>query len=406
MQTATNPQTGETAVLIDGSWQKAEKTAANDKGEKAYFVGGKWLSDTSPVKTAQPSEKPVTLSVDGVLSTAAQLARGFLPVVGATQNTKAMTETMNKGADYAGGRVTDVAANLGAPPEVAAGLGLAANVGVQAIPSLVGMYAGRQAAPIVEDSARSLMQSAIKPTLKDLQTGKAQRAVQTMLDEGINPTMAGMEKIRSKASAIEDAVSAAIQGSGKTVDKGIVASRLQDLVSNIESKNPTPQQARAAVESVYDQFISNGLIPKNIPVEQAQRFKQGIYEAIGKKYGELGSDTIEAQKALARGLKEEIAKAVPSVSDLNAKASDLWNALSVAERKALLQTNNNPGGLALLTQNVPQFLAFMADKSQAFKGLVARMLYSNSQAIPGAIGAAGGAAVGNVAAPVIWPPSK
>jgi ElaB/YqjD/DUF883 family membrane-anchored ribosome-binding protein len=54
MQTATNPQTGETAVLIDGAWAKADKIATNDAGEKAFLVGGKWLSD-SP--SAKPQER-------------------------------------------------------------------------------------------------------------------------------------------------------------------------------------------------------------------------------------------------------------------------------------------------------------------------------------------------------------
>ena len=45
MQTATNPQTGETAVLVGGAWKKAEQIAANDKGEKAYLVEGSWLTD-------------------------------------------------------------------------------------------------------------------------------------------------------------------------------------------------------------------------------------------------------------------------------------------------------------------------------------------------------------------------
>lgn len=45
MQTATNPQTGETAVLVGGAWKKAEQIAANDKGEKAYLVEGSWITD-------------------------------------------------------------------------------------------------------------------------------------------------------------------------------------------------------------------------------------------------------------------------------------------------------------------------------------------------------------------------
>jgi hypothetical protein len=51
LQTATNPETGETVVLVGNDWQKADQTASNDKGEKAYLVGGKWLTD-APTKPA------------------------------------------------------------------------------------------------------------------------------------------------------------------------------------------------------------------------------------------------------------------------------------------------------------------------------------------------------------------
>lgn len=48
MQTATNPETGEVAVLVGGAWKKADRVASNDKGEKAYLVGGQWLSKDGP----------------------------------------------------------------------------------------------------------------------------------------------------------------------------------------------------------------------------------------------------------------------------------------------------------------------------------------------------------------------
>lgn len=44
-QLAENPDTGEKAVLIHNQWQKVDQIAANDKGEKAYLVGGKWITD-------------------------------------------------------------------------------------------------------------------------------------------------------------------------------------------------------------------------------------------------------------------------------------------------------------------------------------------------------------------------
>jgi len=45
MQTATNPQTGERVVLIEGQWQKVEQSASNAEGKKAYLVGGRWIND-------------------------------------------------------------------------------------------------------------------------------------------------------------------------------------------------------------------------------------------------------------------------------------------------------------------------------------------------------------------------
>lgn len=55
IQTATNPATGETVVLINGQWVPAGQTATNDKGQKAYLVNNQWLTDqptTEPTKEA------------------------------------------------------------------------------------------------------------------------------------------------------------------------------------------------------------------------------------------------------------------------------------------------------------------------------------------------------------------
>lgn len=292
----------------------------------------------------------------------------------------------------AGEGVSDVASKV-LPPEGAAGLGLATNVGVQMIPALLGGEAGKLVSPGFQSAARNLMQSAIKPTVKDALLGKADRAAQTLLDEGINITRGGMEALREKGTAINNVVDSIIGTSGSTVDKGSVASRIQDVVKRIEKSNPTPQDALADVEKVYDQFMTNGVLPKDIPLARAQELKQGIYQMLKEKYGTLGSDTVEAQKALARGFKELIEAEKPAVAPLNAKASEIWNALNVAQRRVMMQGNNQVGGLAWLAHNPLTWAASMADRSSLVKSLLARAMNSGSERIPQAIGnAAGGAA--------------
>lgn len=86
MQTAINPETNETAVLVDGGWQKAEKIATNDAGEKAFLVGGKWLAD-SPSGTPAEAPKPTNTQSFGrqlgLTARSAITGAMGLPVMGA-----------------------------------------------------------------------------------------------------------------------------------------------------------------------------------------------------------------------------------------------------------------------------------------------------------------------------------
>ena len=90
----------------------------------------------------------------------------------------------------------------------------------------------------------------------------------------------------------------------------------------------------------------------------------------------------EAQKGLARGLKEGVAEAVPEIAGLNAQESKLITTLNIVEKRALLDLNKNPLSLALLAHNPASFAIYMADKSAPFKSLVARMLNAGKEQIP------------------------
>jgi len=141
-----------------------------------------------------------------------------------------------------------------------------------------------------------------------------------------------------------------------------------------EARQIAAQRAaeKAAAEKALTEYMAGG--GSGIPVEIAQELKKGTYRVLKGKYGEMGSAATEAEKGLARGLKEGIADAVPGISGLNAKESALIKTLDVAERRALMDLNKNPFGLSLLSGNAGAFAAFVADRSAAFKALAARMV--------------------------------
>lgn len=280
----------------------------------------------------------------------------------------------------AGGQVTDA---TGSPA-----LGYVTNVAVQALPMLMGGSVGKAAAPALEAGAKTTMQSALKPTLEALRKGDAARAIQTMLDEGINATPGGLRALKSQISTINNEIATAIANSPATVNKGAVAARLNDALKKFEMQ-VLPSADTAAIQKAWTEFLSHPLLTgrAQIPVQTAQALKQGTYASLGSKaFGELKGAEIEAQKALARGLKEEIAAAVPGVANLNARESALLNAKDILERRVLMQSNNNPIGLGALAESPTGFLAWMADRSPWVKSMIARGLYSGRERIPQAAG--------------------
>ena len=233
----------------------------------------------------------------------------------------------------------------------------------------------------LRSGSESMMQSALKPTIEQLRTGKAETAIKTLLDEGINPTAAGVEKLQGRVGDINSQIDNLIQSSSGTVDKNKVIGTMSDTIKRFANQ-VSPKSDLGSIERVIDDFIAHPTATGNdIPVQLAQELKKGTYRVLkDKAYGQLGSAEIEAQKALARGLKEGISKAVPEVAGLNAQEAKLLTTLKVAERRALMDANKNPMGLALLASHPGTWAAFMADRSAAFKGLAARLANNASKA--------------------------
>jgi hypothetical protein len=278
-----------------------------------------------------------------------------------------------KAAYDLGGKVTDA---TGSPAA-----GYAANVVTQALPALFSgsKMPDKPVMSLGQKPAEMLMASATKPTVEQWRTGKAAKAIQTMLDEGVGPTSGGVEKLKSRIADLNDEISASISNSTATVDKKVVASYLQDAVNKFE-KQVTPGADVKAIQAAWDEFLAHPILGDKIPVQTAQELKKGTYKVLGEKaYGEQKGAAAEAQKTLARGLKEEISKAVPAVGPANAKEGELINALKVAERRTLMDANKNPLGLGALISQPWMLPIWMWDRSPGGKAAVANMLYQGGR---------------------------
>lgn len=262
-------------------------------------------------------------------------------------------------------------------------IGMLKNATSEAIPQLAAI-AGTKIAPeaampakatakILRAKAEDLMQSALKPTLRDLKSGNAAVAIDTMLDKGISISKSGMERIRARIDQLNDQIETAIASSPEKVSTARIVSPVVQKLKDLR-KQVNPDADINALKKSWAEFKNHPLIKSGeMSVQAAQELKQGTYRQLSKKYGQMGSADVETQKAIARGLKEEIAKKVPAISALNLEESKLIKTLSVAERRILIEANKNPMGLSLLAGNPKTWAAFMADRSALFKSVAARM---------------------------------
>lgn len=240
-----------------------------------------------------------------------------------------------------------------------------------AAPEAVGLGTGA----VLRAGGTRLMQSAVKPTLAAAKraTGGTPQLVRTLLDEGISITKAGQAKLSALIEATNEQIKDALAGSSATISPHAVVTRLTPVAQRV-GQQVNPAGDLAAVADVGNEFLE-AYGGSRLPIEQAQALKTGTYRQLAGKYGELKSATIEAQKGLARGLKEEIAAEVPEVSALNAQEGKLLQAADVVGRRIALTGNRDPIGFAWVTHNPITFLTALADRSPMFKSLLARGAY-------------------------------
>jgi hypothetical protein len=295
-----------------------------------------------------------------------------------------------------GGQAVDYLASHGmakVAPAVGAGIDVLKEVPALTVGGGAGGAAGGALGSLIGGkSARLLMQSALKPLKEARESGKAAKAIDTLLEEGISVSEGGVQKLRGLIDDLNTEIKQKISSSTLSVSKKKVADTLDQLTQKLKNQ-VNPQGDLKAIRQAWNEFMHHPSFGSRatIPVQEAQKLKQGTYKTLGEKsYGEEKTASIEAQKQLARGLKEQIEKAHPEIGPLNAEEAKLLNALDLTEQRVLAEMNKNPGGLTWLVHNPKAAVAFMADKSGPFKSLMARLLNRAGQPTGKALGAAAG----------------
>jgi len=213
-------------------------------------------------------------------------------------------------------------------------LGDAAGAAAKVVAPKVVPVAGRIA--LLGKTPEAAYESALKPSTTLSQADRT-AVVQTGLEKGIPVSKGGLEDIGDAINTLNQQIKDKIASDPtRPIDPNAVATRADQAKAKF-AKQVNAGGDLAAIDASKQQFLNEqGATPGNpappMNAAGAQEMKQGTYRVLSGKFGEQGSASVEAQKALARGLKEEIANQFPGISGLNADESRLLDLQPVLER--------------------------------------------------------------------------
>lgn len=203
-----------------------------------------------------------------------------------------------------------------------------------------GPQARISAPKIAETGAERIYQSTLKPPPGSYSTGEVASMVKTGLENEIPVSPAGLKKLDALTGNLQSQVKAQIAAgdqSGATINKFAVTRRLGDTAETFRNQ-VAPTTDLSVLGDVGNDFLETK--PAAIPVQMAQDVKTGTYRQLKNKYGELSSARVESEKALARGIKEELEQQFPEIKGLNAQEGKLIG-LDEALQRAVRRTSNH-----------------------------------------------------------------
>lgn len=154
------------------------------------------------------------------------------------------------------------------------------------------------------------------------------------------------QKAGKEIQNIELQIGQALEGKGGQINTMAVIDNLRKMHTAYKQIPGEENSVKAVVD------IATGMLEKGpkISVHEANQLKRDIYGLISKSYGkgllEVPAKT-EAQKMLARGLKEEIEKVVPEVKNLNARQAIFIQTKNAIDKTIARQTGKGIAGTGI-----------------------------------------------------------
>lgn len=164
----------------------------------------------------------------------------------------------------------------------------------------------------------------------------------TGLEAGLPVSPEGVDRIHQAILDLNQAITNRVGSApgGMTIDRNAVLARL-DPVEKRFGMQVAPERDLRDINRVGDEFVRTN--SPQITLADAQAKKVGTYQQIQGQYGKLSTAEIEAQKALAMGLKEELVKAIPELGDLNDKEGKFLQLQKVLETAVNKSVGHNGG---------------------------------------------------------------
>lgn len=266
--------------------------------------------------------------------------------------------------DWLGNRLTSAAQNLKARDEAmyrgltsnnTADRKAAINVGMEQALAFAPLSMEAVGAPkladLIKPLAKRVYASALKPSTTLTQASR-EKALETGLREGIPVSGSGLEKSKKIITDLNDAIRQKISAhasEGVTIPRSSGSKALYDLAGKEIETNPLPDASVNIIGNVEKQWSQQ---PKNIPIEQAQVFKQTINRELNDFYKAYNTGKTvppkawaKARQALGDALREELSTAIPEIKSLNQREGNLIEFNKQLQRAVNRMNNNNVLGL-------------------------------------------------------------